>query len=73
MSEPPEDVRFDYKGDGYDPEPLLDYKEVAEILGLSNTNRVYELPIPRVRIGSRTFRWRPADVRAYIQGRVEEP
>lgn len=70
--DPVEEVRPDLKGDGYDPEPLLTAEEVAEIVRVPKKS-VYELPIPRVRIGERRLRWRPADVREFISQRVEDP
>lgn len=70
--DPVEEVRPDYVGDGYDPEPLLKAEEVAEILRVPQ-DAVYNMAIPRVRIGKRRVRWRPADVREFIQGRVEDP
>ncbi len=57
-------------GDGWDEEPLLKASQVATVLGVSRT-RVYELPIPRVRVSNRTVRWRPEDVRAFIERRTE--
>ena len=72
MSGPVEEVRHDYEGDGYDPEPLLTAGEVADILQVPRKS-VYDLAIPRVRIGQRRVRWRPVDVREFIQRRVEEP
>jgi len=66
-----EEVRPDLVGDGYDPEPLLTADEVAEILRVPK-DAVYELSLPRVRIGTRRVRWRPADVREFIQQRVED-
>ena len=33
---------------------------------------VYELPIPRVQLGPRRIRWRPADVRAFIVQRTRD-
>lgn len=71
MTDPLEEVRPDYVGDGYDPEPLLTAEEVAEVLRVPR-DAVYEMEIPRVRIGKRRVRWRPADVREFIQNRVEE-
>lgn len=67
-----EEIRYDLVGDGYDPEPLLTAEEVGEILSVP-TKSVYELSIPRVRIGRRRVRWRPADVRDFISRRVEDP
>ena len=59
-------------GDGYDVEPLLTAEQVGEILSVPMKS-VYDLPIPRVRIGERRVRWRPADVTRFIQRRVEDP
>lgn len=68
----PTDERPDLVGDGYDPEPLYTAGDVAEILSVP-AKSVYELPIPRVRVGRRRIRWRPADVRAFIERRTETP
>ncbi len=57
-------------GDGYDVEPLLTAADVAEILKVP-VKSVYEMPIRRVRIGTRRIRWRPADVREFIDRRIE--
>lgn len=70
MSDLTDSVRSEYVGDGWDPEPLLTAEELAEILQVPKKS-VYDLPIPRVRIGERRIRWRPADVREHIQRRVE--
>ena len=59
-------------GDGYDSEPLLTAVEVGKILSVP-TKSVYELPIPRVRVGQRRIRWQPSDVREFIHRRVEDP
>lgn len=72
-TEPPEEHRPDLVGDGHDPERLLTYEEVADILALSDPRAVYDLPIPRVRVSENRVRWRPTDVREFIQRRVEEP
>lgn len=68
---PVEEYRPDLVGDGWDPEPLLTAEQVAEKLQVPKKS-VYDLSIPRVRIGKRRVRWRPADVRAFIRRRVEE-
>lgn len=68
----PETNRPDLVGDGYDPEPLLTAKQVAGMLQVPSKT-IYDLAIPRVRIGTRRLRWRPSDVRAFIQSRVEDP
>lgn len=57
-------------GDGYDPEPLLTAEEVGAILKVP-TKSVYELPIPRVRISRSRIRWTPADIRDFIERRLE--
>ena len=72
MTDVEEEFRPDYEGDGYDPEPLLTAKEVAEIVRVPRKS-VYDLGIPRVRIGERRVRWRPDDVREFIERRLEEP
>ena len=59
-------------GDGYDEEPLLTVEEVGEILRVP-VKSVYDLPIKRVRIGQRRLRWRPVDVREFVNRRVENP
>ena len=66
-----EESRSDLVGDGYDSEPLLEAKDVAEILRVP-VKSVYELPINRVRFGRRRVRWRPADVRDFIRQRLEQ-
>lgn len=58
-------------GDGYDAEPLLTAGDVGTLLKLP-AKSVYELPIPRVRLGPRRIRWRPADVRAFITRRTQD-
>jgi len=58
-------------GDGYDAEPLLTAGDVGTLLKLP-AKSVYELPIPRVRLGPRRLRWRPADVQAFIVQRTQE-
>lgn len=68
----PEEIRPDLVGDGCDPEPLLTAKEVGEILSVPYKS-VYELAIPRVRLGPGRIRWRPADIREFINRRVEDP
>ncbi len=42
--------------------------EVASVL-VVNTKRVYELGIPSIRLSNRTIRWRPSDVKEYIDER----
>ncbi len=62
--------RPDLVGDGWDAEPLMTARHVARALGIS-PKRVYELQIPCVRVFNRTLRYRPADVRAFIDRRTE--
>jgi predicted DNA-binding transcriptional regulator AlpA len=62
--------RLELVGDGYDAEPLLTAGDVGTLLKLPPKS-VYELPIPRVRLGPRRIRWRPADVRAFITRRTQ--
>ncbi len=65
-----EETRHDLVGDGYDIEPLLTAEDVGGILRVP-AKSVYELPLPRIRLGTRRIRWRPADVRAFIDRRTE--
>lgn len=66
-----DEIRPDLVGDGYDVEPLMDAAAVAEILGIP-TKSVYGIAgLPRVRVSGRRIRWRPADVRDFIQRRTE--
>jgi len=51
-----------------DDSSLLTYKEVADRLSIPE-KRVYELPIPQVRLGPATIRWRPADLENFIDTR----
>lgn len=71
MNRPTDEIRPDLVGDGYDVEPLLTAEDVAGILSVP-VKSVYELAIPRVRVGKRRIRWRPADVREFINRRVED-
>lgn len=71
-TDPPEEHRPDLVGDGYDAEPLMTAEEVGEVLQVP-TKSVYDLPIPRVRVSSNRVRWRPRDVRAFVERRTEEP
>ena len=66
----PDEVRPDLVGDGYDDEPLLDAREVGRVLCLP-IKGVYDLPIPRVRVGLRSIRWRPSVIREFIERRTE--
>ena len=52
-------------------EPLMTAAEVASVL-VVNTKRVYELGIPSIRLSNRTIRWRPSDVKEYIDERRAE-
>ena len=65
-----EEIRHDLVGDGYDIEPLLTAEEVGRILRVP-VKSVYELSLPRVRLGTRRIRWRPRDVHEFINRRVE--
>jgi predicted DNA-binding transcriptional regulator AlpA len=49
-------------------ERLLTAAEVARILGV-RPKRVYELPIPSIRLSERTLRWCRSDVMAWIADR----
>lgn len=69
---PADEHRSDLVGDGWDPEPLWDKDDVGEFLGVPPKS-VYDLPIPRVRVSSNRVRWRPGDVRAFVERRTEEP
>lgn len=57
-------------GDGFDNAPLLRVQEVAAVLNV-RVKRVYELPIRQVRLGRRSIRWRPSDLRDFIERRLE--
>lgn len=57
--------------EGEDLEPLLTADDVAAYVQVPKKS-VYELPIPRVRISKRRIRWRPADVRQYVEERTEQ-
>jgi len=67
---PPETQRPDLIGDGYDAIPLLTAEDVARWLSVP-VKRVYELPLPRVRVGLRSVRWLPEDVHQFIAKRTE--
>ncbi len=68
---PREEHRPELVGDGYDVEPLLTARDVAALLKLP-TKSVYELPLPRVRLGARRIRWRPVDIREFIHRRTQD-
>jgi hypothetical protein len=68
---PSDEVRPDLVGDGYDPEPLWTASDVGRYLSVPEKS-VYELGIPRVRVGRRRIRWRPADVREFVNRRIED-
>lgn len=53
-------------------DPLLDADDVGAMLAIP-AKRVYELPIPKVRIGTRTVRWQLADVQAYLDSVTDKP
>ncbi len=67
-----DEYRPDLVGDGHDGEPLLRAKQVAEWLGV-HPKRVYDLPIPRVRVSPKRIRYRPVDVVKYLDRRGETP
>jgi predicted DNA-binding transcriptional regulator AlpA len=50
---------------------LLTRDEVAAWLKLP-VRRIYELPIPKVKLGRRTVRWRRADVEDFLNRRTME-
>ena len=50
-------------------EPLLRASEVADILKIP-VKSVYDLPVPKVRLGPGRVRFRPSDLEAYISGHV---
>jgi hypothetical protein len=54
-------------GDGWDAEELWTPRETAAYLSIS-TKRLYDLPVPRIRLSTRRIRYRPATVRAYVAG-----
>jgi len=60
-----EEYRPDIVGDGYDVEPLWTPHDAAAFLRVP-VKRLYELPIPRIRLSSRRIRYRPETVRAYM-------
>ncbi len=64
------DEEIRHVGDGYDIEPLLTAADVSRILRVP-AKSVYELPLPRIRLGTRRIRWRPCDVRAFIDRSIE--
>lgn len=71
MTKATDEIRPDLVGDGYDVEPLMDATEVADVLGVPRKS-VYEIAgLPRIRVSGRRIRWRPADVRDFIQRRTE--
>ncbi len=53
-------------------EPLLTAAEVARILSV-RPKRVYELGIPAVRISTKSLRWRPSTVAAWLEQRRARP
>lgn len=55
----------------HDIDSLIDADELAHILK-KPVKSVYELPIPKVKLGPRTVRWKPADVQKFIDDRYDE-
>jgi predicted DNA-binding transcriptional regulator AlpA len=59
------------------PKPLIDAKDLADLIGVPNARAVYkrvrrDLDFPRpVRISSRSLRWRPEDVEDWLDGRLD--
>jgi len=66
----PGSSRPDLVGHGLSTEQLLTAEQVAQLLQVP-VKSVYDLGIPRVRVGKKRIRWRPGDVRAFIDRRVE--
>ncbi len=66
-----DELRPDLVGDGYDAEPLWTAAEVAALLRVPSKS-VYTMPIRKVRLGPRRIRWRPGDVRAFIDERLTD-
>ncbi len=56
--------------DGTSSGELMTRDEVAAWLKLKDPRRVYKLPIPKVKLGRRTIRWRRADVAELINRRT---
>jgi len=52
--------------------PLLNAREAAEILGVSE-KRLYSLPIPKVRLSKRRVGWRPERIREFAERREVSP
>lgn len=55
----------------HDIDSLIDADELAHILK-KPVKSVYELPIPKVKLGPRTVRWKPEDVQKFIDDRYDE-
>jgi len=53
-------------GDGFDSEELWTPVETAAFLRVS-VKRLYEMPVPRIRLTKRRIRFRPATVRQYVR------
>jgi predicted DNA-binding transcriptional regulator AlpA len=51
---------------------LLTAKQVASRLQVS-LRRVHQLNVPKIRLGSRTVRFREADVQALLESRTTRP
>lgn len=64
----PAQVLRELLGDSYEKLQLLTAKELGALPGIS-PKRVYELPIPQVRVGKRAVRWRVSDVRDFLMRR----
>ena len=59
-------------GDRVNRKPLLNAREAAEILGVSE-KRLYSLPIPKVRLSKRRVGWRPERIREFAERREVSP
>jgi predicted DNA-binding transcriptional regulator AlpA len=67
----PDHLRLAVVADPVEPlEPLLTAAEVGRILGV-RPKRVYELPIPQIRISEHAIRWSRADLSAWLAQRRE--
>lgn len=55
-------------GNSYEELQLLTAMELGALLGMS-PKRVYDIPIPQVRVGKRAVRWRVSDVRDFLTRR----
>ena len=59
-------------GHGQRLKPLLNAREAAEILGVSE-KRLYSLPIPKVSLSKRRVGWRPERIREFAERREVSP